>query len=688
MQSTSSDKIKNIAITGHASRGKTTLCEALLYIAKATDKLGSVESQNTVMDFEDEEKKRKASLSSAVASLNWKDHKINLIDTPGLFDFEGGLLEGIRAAGSVMIVLDAEKPEYDVGAQKAFKYAKKRNLSTFFVVSKVDAPEANFGNIFDVLKEAHGTKLCPVVVPFIEDKKVKCFVNLAQNLAFDYSSGEKVRVDMPSSAKLDAMREIFNEAVAMSSDELMERYFAGEAFTEEEAYNALKDGVANGNIYPIFGCSGKTLDAIGELLYGIINLAPSSKIKACEQVYDENENETKIKVEPTEPLAAICFKTVYDPFVGKQNYVKVISGTLKSDTTVYNTTTDESVKIGKLFYPHGAKTEETKELVAGDIGIITKAENINTSDTISSNEHHLKLAPMFRIKPMYSLAVKSTKKGDEDKVAGGLNKILQEDVCLEFKVNDETKEQILSGLGEQHLEYIVSKLKNKYGVEVVLESPKIAYRETIQKKVEVQGRHKKQSGGHGQFGDVWIRFAPDSSETLVFDEEVFGGAVPKNFFPAVEKGLREAIEKGVLAGYPMVGLHATLYDGSSHPVDSSEMAFKLAAILAYKNGIPKASPVLLEPIMKLRIDIPDANTGDVMGDVTKRRGKVLGMEPNEDGDGQILVAEVPESELTDFPIFIRSVAKGKGSYEKEFARYEKLPENLAQKLIEQANKEE
>lgn len=683
----SSDKIKNIAITGHASRGKTTLCEALLYIAKATDKLGSIESQNTVMDFEDEEKKRKNTLSSAVASLIWKDYKINLIDTPGLFDFEGGLLEGIRAAGSVMIVCDAEKPEYDVGAQKAFKYSKKRNLSTFFVVTKVDAPEANFGNIFDTLKQVHGTKLCPVVVPFIEDKKVKCFVNLAQNLAFDYSSGEKVKVEMPQSEKLDAMREIFNEAVAMSSDELMERYFNGEAFTEEEAYNALKDGVANGSIYPIYGCSGKTLDAIGELLYGIINLAPSSKIKACEKVFDEKYEATQISVDPAEPLAAICFKTIYDPFIGKQNYIKVISGTLKSDMTVYNTTTGETIKIGKLFYPHGSKMEETKQIIAGDIGVITKAEQINTSDTISSVDKHLKLAPMFKLQPMYSLAIKPTKKGEEDKIASGLNRILQEDVCLAFTVNNETKEQILSGLGEQHIEYVVSKLKSKYGVDVTLETPKVAYRETIQKKVEVQGRHKKQSGGHGQFGDVWIRFAPCDSEGLVFDEEVFGGAVPKNYFPAVEKGLQEAIEHGVLAGYPMVGIHATLYDGSSHPVDSSEMAFKLAAILAYKNGIPQASPVILEPIEKLKIDIPDENTGDVMGDITKRRGKVLGMEPNEDGDGQILVAEVPEAELTDFPIFIRSVAKGKGSFEKEFARYEKLPENLAQKIIEDSKTE-
>ncbi len=660
----------------------------MLFVAGATPRMGSVAEGSTVMDFDPEEKKRQASLQSAVASLEYDGVKLNLIDTPGLFDFAVGLSEGARAAGSMVIVTDAEKVQYDVGAEKAFAAAEARNLSKIFVINKTDAENANFGNVFEALKEVHGNKLCPVVVPYIENDKIAALVNFSQNKAYKYADGKATEIDMPESDKLDAMRDMFNEAVATTSDELMEKYFEGEPFTEEEALTGLLDGVVAGDVYPVFACSSTKLEGIDLLLKGLANLGPSAACKTGETGVDADGNEVSVPCDENGPLAAICFKTVADPFVGKLSYVKVISGKLTQETPVYNPRTEKSERMGKLVAPQGGKQTDIKEITAGDIGIITKLAGLQTGDTLCDPKKIVTLKGLNLPNPCQSMAVYSTKKGEEEKIAQGLLRLAEEDPTIQFGTNKETKEQVLSGLGEQHIEFVRNKLKSKFGVEMILQSPKVAYREAIKKTVEVQGRHKKQSGGHGQFGDVWIRFSPSTEPGLHFSEEVFGGSVPKNYFPAVEKGLQDAVQHGVLAGYPMVGLNAVLYDGSYHPVDSSEMAFKTAAGIAFKNGIPKADPVLLEPYVTLTVEVPDDNMGDIMGDVTKRRGRVLGMEPIHDRRGmQTLTAEVPQAELADFPTMLRSTTKGRGSFTTEFARYEEMPHVDAQKVIEQAAKE-
>ena len=688
MKTYNSTNKRNIAVAGHAGRGKTTLCEAMLYTAGATKRLGKVADGTTVMDYDPEEKKRQASLQSAVACLEWNDVKINLIDTPGLFDFAGGLSEAARAAGCMLIVMDAERTTYDVGAEKAFNAAEVRNLSKIFVINKTDAENANFGNVFEAMQEVHGNKLCPVVVPLIEEGQVRYLVNLSQNKCYEYKDGKSVEVDMPESDKLDTYRDMFNEAVATTSDELMEKYFEGEPFTEVEALTGLLEGVTNGDIYPVYACSADKLEGIDQLLNDLVNRGPSASSKTGETATDKDGNEVELPCDPNGPLAAICFKTIADPFVGKMSFIKVISGTIKADTPCYCARTGESERMGKISIPHGGTLEDSTEITAGDIAVVTKLTGIKTGDTITAANNPLTLKGLTVPTPCYSLAVSAKKKGEEDKIASGLARLMEEDPTISFGTNKETKEQVLSGQGEQHIDFIVGKLKSKFGVDVELSAPKVAYREAIRKTVQVQGKHKKQSGGHGQYGDVWIRFEPTTEPGLQFSEEVFGGSVPKNFFPAVEKGLQDSIEKGVLAGYPMVGLKAVLYDGSYHPVDSSEMAFKTAASLAYKKGVAEADPVLLEPILNVEITVPDENMGDIMGDVTKRRGRVLGMEPVEGSRGlQKLTAEVPEAELSDFPTMLRSTTKGRGSFLTSFARYEEVPGNVAQKIIEEANAE-
>lgn len=666
--------IRNIAIAGHGGRGKTTLAEAMLYTAKATDRLGRVADGTTVLDFDAEEKKRKATVSTAVAAIEWNGAKINILDTPGLFDFAGGMSEGIRAADSVLIVTAAGSG-FDVGAEKALKAANARGISRMFAITRCDADNTDFYKTFTAIKDAVGGAICPVIVPYMDGGKVAAYVNLASRKAFDYSSGEKKEVALPSDPQLDEMLDILTEAVASSDDELMEKFFAGETFTREEIIKALNSGVSDGSVIPVYACAGYTCEAIDMLLDEIVYSAPSAADKAGENGLPCDENG---------PLAAICFKTIADPFVGKMSFFKVVSGKITSDTPAYNSRTEESERMGKIITLKGSKQEDASCIPAGDIGVVTKLAGIKTGDTVCSAKNPITLEGIKFPTPCLSMAVKVRKKGDEEKVAASLLRLLEEDPTISFVINKETREQVLSGLGEQHLDVIVSKLKNKFGVEVDLSVPKVAYRESIRKKVEVQGRHKKQSGGHGQFGDVFIRFEPCESDDLVFAEEVVGGSVPKNFFPAVEKGLRDSVKKGVLAGYPMVGIKATLYDGSYHPVDSSEMAFKTAANIAYKNGIPQANPVILEPIGTLKAYMPDENLGDIMGDVTKRRGRVLGMGPSDEPKIQELIAEVPMGEMGDFSTVLRSVTAGRGWFTLEFTRYEDAPPVVAQKVIEEA----
>lgn len=679
MKTYNAENIRNIAIAGHTGKGKTTLAEAMLYIAGATDRLGRVKDGNTVMDSDAEEKKRKCSLSTAYASLEWRNTKINLLDAPGKFDFEGGVCEAMRAAECALIVQSAGS-SVDVGVEKAIKAADARGIAKFFAITKVDADNRDFYKTFDALKGYIGTKLCPVVVPHMVGGKVQSYVNLCSNKAFTYNGGKASEVPVPEDANVEAMKDVLMEAVASVDDDLMEKFFEGTALTKEEIIKGLTAGVEQGEIYPVYACSGLNADGVDLLLDAIVYSAPNPAAAPAEKTVDGDE----IKCDENAPVAAVCFKTVADPFVGKMSYVKVLAGKITSDAPVFNARTGDSERMGKLLAVKGSKQEEVPSVAAGDIAIITKLSGLATGDTISAPKNPVTLSSVKFPAPYLSMAVIVKKKGEEDKVAAGMRRIMGEDPTISFYTNEETREMILSGLGEQHLDVILAKLKTKFGVEVDLKVPKVAYRETIRKSCQVQGKHKKQSGGSGQYGDVWVRFEPHDGEELVFATEVVGGSVPKNYFPAVEKGLQEAIQKGPLAGYPVVGLKAVLYDGSYHPVDSNDMAFRAAAKLAYKNGMAQANPVILEPIGELKVYVPDANLGDIMGDVTKRRGRVLGMGAADEPKMQELVAEVPMAEMGDFAVTLRSVTAGRGYFTLNFARYEDAPGNVAAKVIEEA----
>lgn len=678
--------IKNIALAGHAGSGKTSLAEALLFLAGATDRLGKVADGNTVCDFDPEEVKRKATVATAVAPLEWKNDKINLLDTPGLFDFAEGMCEGIRAAETVLINISG-KSGVAVGTEKAFEAANERNAAKFFFVNKLDSDHADFYKVFEELKTQFGPAVCPVVVPFVQEHKVQCYVNMLEYKAYAYENGKPSEVAIPDmGARLDGLRTAINEAVAETSDEAFEKYFSGETFTPEELIVGLSTGVRNGTVHPVFCGASQSMQAIDQLINGLAWLAPTAEAKAGETA-TIGDDVQEVAVDASAPTAALIFKTVADPFVGKLSYFKVIRGKLSPDQPLLNMRTGTTDKIGKTLFIRGKKQEDAPFISAGDIGAVAKLAQAKTGDTLCAPDHPLTLIGMDPPKPSLSMAVKPKNKGDEEKIAQGILRLMEEDPTIRFENNAETHQMILYGLGEQHLDVIASRLKAKFGVEVKLEAPRVAYRETIRKKVQVQGRHKKQTGGHGQFGDVWIEFEPCESETMEFGERVVGGSVPRGFFPAVEKGLRECILKGPLAGYPVVGLRATLYDGSYHPVDSSEMSFKMAAALAYKAGMPIANPVLLEPIGTLQVDAPDDNMGDVMGEINKRRGRVLGMNPGKPGR-QVIEAEVPMAEMSDFTTFIRQATQGRGSYSFVFTRYEEAPPMVAQKVIEQAKQEE
>lgn len=687
MKAYSAANIRNIVIAGHGGRGKTTLAEAMLFLAGATDRLGKVTDGNTVMDYDADEKKRGISMSTAVAPLEWNGKKINLLDTPGFFDFAGGVSEGMRAAECALIVTAAGSG-LDVGAEKAFRAATARGISKMFAVTKADAENTDFYKTFEALKAEYGAKVCPVVVPCYAGGAVSCYVDLVSGKAFTFAGGKASEASFPDDANVAEMRDIFKEAVASADEELMEKFFMEEELTTEEIHKGLTAGVAAGDIYPVFACSGVSTDAVALMLDIIAEVAPSPA-GITEKAHNANDGEIEVKCDENGPLAAICFKTVADPFVGKMSYVKVISGKIASDTPAYNARTGESERMGKLITVRGGKQEDAAVIAAGDIGVLTKLAGLRTGDTICSAKDVIFLKGVDFPAPCLSMAVKVRKKGEEEKVASGLRRLMEEDPTITFGTNEETREQVLSGLGEQHLDMVVSKLKTKFGVEVDLTVPRVAYRETIRKTVDKQGRHKKQSGGHGQFGDVYIRFEPYSGEEdFVFtSDEVVGGSVPKNYFPAVEKGLRECIAKGMIAGYPMVGIKAALHFGSYHPVDSSEMAFKTAAQLSFKAAIPEAAPTILEPIGTLKAYMPDDNLGDIMGDITKRRGRVLGMGPSEEPKMQELIAEVPMAEMGDFSTVLRSVTAGRGHFSLEFARYEDAPAAVAQKVIEEAKKD-
>jgi elongation factor G len=671
----------------HGGAGKTTLAEAMLFNTGVLDRFGKVVDGTTTTDYDPEEIKRKISISTAIAPCEWKDYKINIIDTPGYFDFVGEVKQGIRVADGCIILVPA-KGGVAVGAEKSWAYAKDQGIPKMFFVSKMDEENANFFEVLDQLVNTFGKGVIAFQIPIIEGGKFTGFVDVINMQGKKFDKDKLVDTAIPAGLndRISAIKEALNEAIAESDEELMEKYFGGEEFTPEEIRKGLRNGIGDGSIVPVFCGSAANNMGVQPLMDAVIEYLPSPSDRPAVKAKKPGSNETiELKAAADAPLSAIVFKTVADPFVGKISLFRVYTGTLKSDSVVYNTTTEKTEKIANLFIMRGKKQIPVDKLIAGDIGGVSKLQATNTNDTLCDQGKPVVLDKIEFPEPVISLAVEPKAKGDEEKISSGLQKLQDEDPTFKVALNNETHQTLISGVGEQHLDVVVSKLKAKFGVSVNLVDPKVPYRETIRKKVKVEGKHKKQSGGHGQYGHVWIEFEPGENEDLTFEEKIFGGAVPRQYFPAVEKGLREAILKGVLAGYPVVNLKATLVDGSFHPVDSSEMAFKIAARLAYKKGLEQASPVLLEPIAHVEVYVPDNYMGDIIGDLNKRRGRILGMNP-QDGGLQQVVAEVPQAEMFKYATDLRSMTQARGFFKLWFERYEEAPPSVSQKVIEEAKK--
>ncbi len=675
-----SSHIKNITIAGHSGSGKTSLCEALLYKAGVTDRLGKTQDGNTVSDYTPIEVSKKCSIYTSLSFYERDGYKVNILDTPGLFDYAGGLVEGVFAADCVMIAVSA-KSGIHVGTKKAYDAAVAHKTPHMFVVTKIDDENANFSNVLTSLKIEFGSNVCPLVVPIIKDSKIVSYYDLLEMKNYKYGpKGERIDAGEPDPTyRIDGLLEAMAEAVAETDEELMLKFLDGEKLTHDELVSGIHNGINSGMITPVTCVSSTNLEGVDLLIEHITKLFPSAHEMGGVKATDSSGKEGRIVCENDAPLSAFVFKTVADPFVGKMSFIKVISGKIESNKEVVNATTGGTEKVGKLLNLVGKKQFEVPSASAGDIVVATKM-SVNTGDTVCDPARVVSFDRLVFPRPCYSVCVKAKSQGDESKISNAIQRLLEEDRTLSYSQDDTTFEQILSGLGEQHIESTLSKLKTGFGVDVITSTPKVSYKETIRKKVKVQGRHKKQSGGHGQYGDVWIEFEPCDSDELVFEENVFGGAVPRNFFPAVEKGLQDCMKKGVLAGFPVVGVKATLVDGSYHPVDSSEMSFKLAAAIAFKEGMKQAGPVLLEPIASLEVTVPDSNTGDMMGELNKRRGRVLGMNPAKKGLTTI-VAEVPESEMHDFAMTVRQMTRGMGEFSMERLRYEQLPPMLAADVI-------
>ena len=685
MEKIHSRDIRNVCLLGHGSSGKTSLAEAMLYIKGETDRLGKPADGNTVCDYDPEEIKRGFTLSTTIAPVTHNGVKINIMDTPGYLDFVGEAKQALRVAGSALIVVDG-KAGVEVGTELAWDMVCEDKMPRAFFINKCDDPEARFRRVFEQMHDTFGSSVCPVVIPLMVGDKIVGLLDLIDNRAVAFENGkdgQPIEIPEGNEERISTCRAMLHEAVASTSEELMEKFFEGEAISKEEIVQALHDGILRGDISPVVCGSATNLCGVRLLMDVIVDTLPSPVYHKAEIVVDGDE-EFERPVREHGPASLFVFKTVADPFVGKMSFFKVIGGELYADSTLKNLTTGEDERLARIYTVCGKKQTEVKMLSMGDIGMTAKLNNTNTNDTLSQVENPLPYKKIKYPESFYQMAVSPKAKGDEDKISMGINKLLEEDLTLKFENNAETKQLLISGQGDIHLDVTMAKLKARFGVSVILSAPKIAYRETIKGKITVEGKHKKQSGGHGQYGHVKITFAPGFSEGLEFTQSVVGGSVPKNYYPAVEKGLLESMQKGVLAGYPMVNLRADLSDGSYHTVDSSEMAFKLAASLAYKEGIPKANPVILEPMGKLFVYAPSTMLGDIMGAINKRRGRVLGMEPTAKNGEQVIEAEAPMAEMVDFAIQLRAMTQGRGSYTLNFFGYEEVPMMSAQKIIEDA----
>ena len=685
------DEIRNVVLLGHGGSGKTSLAEAMAYVSGATNRMGKITDGNTISDFDKEEQKREFSISTSLIPIEWEKAKINILDTPGYFDFVGEVEEAVSAADAAVIVVSG-KAGVEVGTEKAWELCDKYKLPRMVYVTEMDVDDASFRQVVQDLTDRYGKVIAPHFQPIRENEKLVGYVNVIKNAARRYTGvGQREECEIPEYCKpnLEIYRDKLLEAVAETSEAFMERYFDGDEFSVEEIRSAMRTEVMDGDIVPVAMGSNIQAQGVANLLSDIVRFFPSPDNRSCaginrktNEIFEGNYDFAKAK-------SAYVFKTMVDPFIGKYSFIKVCSGVLKGDDTLYNGDSDAEEKLGKIYTMVGNKPTEVSELFAGDIGAIAKLANTKTGDTLSTKNTPVMYGKTEYSKPYTYMKYICNNKGDEDKVSQALQKMMAEDVTLKTVNDSENRQTLLYGMGDQHLEITASKLATRYKCEIKLETPKVAFRETIKKKSDVDSKYKKQSGGHGQYGHVKMRFeaSGDLETPYVFEEEVVGGAVPKNYFPAVEKGLQEAVVKGPLAGYPVVGVKAVLYDGSYHPVDSSEMAFKTATIQAFKKGFMEASPVLLEPIASLTVTVPDDYTGDVMGDLNKRRGRVLGMNPVSGGKQEI-VADIPMTGLFGYCTVLRSMTGGRGVYSYEFSRYEQAPSDVQEAEISKRAKEE
>ncbi len=680
------DKIRNVVLLGHGGCGKTSLVEAMAYLSGKITRMGKVEDGNTISDYDKEEIKRHFSINTSIVPILWEDNKINILDTPGYFDFVGEAEEAVSVADAAIIVVSG-KAGIEVGTRRAWEICERYKLPRMFFVTDMDVDSASFRQVVEDLQELYGKRIAPFHLPIRENEKFVGYVNVVTKTANRWNeNGDVIEFEVPdySMANLDICRDALMEAVAETSEEFMDRYFNGEEFSEDEIRQALRVNVSDGSIVPISMGSNILAQGMYTLLDDIIKYLPSPDRRACTGINVKNNEVYNADYDFAKPKSAYVFKTIADPFIGKYSLIKVNSGVLKPDDVLYNHHKDADEKTGKLYVMNGSRPEEVKELHAGDIGALAKLTVTTTTDSLSTRANPVVYLRTSISTPYTAMRYVAKNKGDEDKISQSLQKLMLEDLTLKAENDSENGQTLLYGMGDQHLEIVAAKLKNRYKVEIELKRPKVAFRETILKKADVEYKYKKQSGGHGQYGHVKMTFEPSGnlSEAYEFSQTVVGGAVPKNYFPAVEKGIQEAVKKGPLAAYPVVGVKAVLYDGSYHPVDSSEMAFKVAAGQAFKKGFMEASPILLEPIATLKVIVPETYTGDIMGDLNKRRAKVVGMNPTED-ERQEIVAEIPYMELYGYNTDLRSMTGGRGDYSYEFARYEKAPEDVQKKEVEE-----
>ena len=685
------DEIRNVVLLGHGGSGKTSLVEAMLYVSGATNRMGKIADHNTVSDFDKEEQKREFSISTSLVPIEWEKAKINVLDTPGYFDFVGEVEEAVSAADAAVIVVSG-KAGVEVGTEKAWELCEKYKLPRMVYVTEMDVDDASFRQVVEDLTAKYGKKIAPHFQPIRENEKLVGYVNVIKNAGRRYSGvGQRVECEIPDYClpNLQICRDALMEAVAETSEDFMDRYFSGEEFSVEEIRAAMRMSVTDGSIVPVAMGSNTEAQGVANLLSDIVRFFPSPDKKECVGFNRKTNGIFEANYDFSKSKSAYVFKTMVDPFIGKYSFLKVCSGVLKSDDTLYNSSTETEEKVGKLYTMVGNKPVEVPELHAGDIGAVAKLNAVKTGDTLSTKNTQVMFAKTEFSKPYTYMKYVVKAKGDEDKVSQALARMMAEDVTLKAVNDAENRQALLYGMGDQHLEVVVSKLASRYKVDVELETPKVAFRETIRKNSDVDTKYKKQSGGHGQYGHVKMKFEPsgDMETPYVFEQIVVGGAVPKNYFPAVEKGLQESVVKGPLAGYPVVGVKAVLYDGSYHPVDSSEMAFKTATVQAFKKGFMEAGPVLLEPIANIKVTVPDEYTGDVMGDLNKRRGRVLGMNPIAGGK-QVIEADIPMTGVFGYCTVLRSMTGGRGTYEYEFVRYEQAPSDVQAKEIEKRANEE